>query len=955
MDTYVNSELPAVTFDAFVSYSHDADDLLAPRLQSGLQRFAKPWWKRRALRIFRDESSLSASPHLWGSIVEAMQDSAWFVLLLSPDAAASSWVNREIEWWVAHKEPSRIIPVLTAGRFAWTEGELSGDAVPETLKDVFPDEPRWVDLRFARGEEQLDLKNPRFSAAVADIASALRGVPKDELQSEEVHQHRRSIRTAWGAAITLTLLLAAATTTAIYAVDQRQEARNNEARAKAGELSVLSDVTLEEDPELSILLALEAVDVLRSGDQPLLRSTIQALHRATQASRLEHLFDGGYGAVSISFDGTLLATDTVGDSGYPSHTVLVREAATGDHLAALSDPRIVTAVKFSPTSNLLAVGYGSPAGEQHDQVEEPDTVVIWDAASETTVGHLPGSSYVLSAGSVADRPLTWSPDGSLLAAMSWDGGAKVTFTVWDVDLQEVVSTFVAPGTDAVFLDNGTLLISEPENKRVGFYEVTTGRKVDALETPGLMPGGLALDPKGAVLIIGSQESSTVQAWDMASRTQMWSAEPFVGGLQVVSPDSRVVAVSSFAGPVRLFHLMDGTELMILGGHTGAWGIAFDPTGRTVATVGAGETRVWDVSPAGPAALQAIPAGSEWPVHPHLSPDGGQVAFSAVLSTGTGSFQALDLTTGQVVDSIPDQWVDVWRPAPVSPDWRYVAWVDSDQNAWFRPLGTDNPTTRLPTCTSPKAFNPDSSALLVDGIDICTDLDEVPEGAVMRSRVIDPTSGEELLDLGERTVFARGGGFNPAGTFEPGRYLSANIIEDGTVEVWDLDTRSLVTVVGLADDTAFSAGNFDPTGRYLVGGSVLGRVWVLDLAAVIEGTPADRAFVFDVQAHEGPTIGQAISRNGLVATSTHGEPLRIWDMASGELWVELDVDMSLAPFVMFSRDDEYLYYTDSSYDGYVIRRFPLDPDRLIELAESRITRNLTDDECRRFPSACNEKR
>lgn len=37
-------------YDAFVSYSHAADDLLASRLQAGLQRFAKPWWQRRAVR-----------------------------------------------------------------------------------------------------------------------------------------------------------------------------------------------------------------------------------------------------------------------------------------------------------------------------------------------------------------------------------------------------------------------------------------------------------------------------------------------------------------------------------------------------------------------------------------------------------------------------------------------------------------------------------------------------------------------------------------------------------------------------------------------------------------------------------------------------------------------------------------------------------------------------------------
>ena len=85
-----------VVYDGFISYSHAADDLLAPRLQAGLQRFAKPWWKRRALRISRDESSLSANPHLWSSITDTLDQSGWLVLLMSPDAAESLWVRRRI-------------------------------------------------------------------------------------------------------------------------------------------------------------------------------------------------------------------------------------------------------------------------------------------------------------------------------------------------------------------------------------------------------------------------------------------------------------------------------------------------------------------------------------------------------------------------------------------------------------------------------------------------------------------------------------------------------------------------------------------------------------------------------------------------------------------------------------------------------------------------------------------
>jgi TIR domain len=112
-----------VVYDGFISYSHAADDLLAPRLQDGLQRFAKPWWKRRALRMFRDESSLSANPHLWSSITDALDGSAWFVLLLSPEAAQSPWVDNEVEYWLERKDPGRIIPVLTDGDFAWLDGD----------------------------------------------------------------------------------------------------------------------------------------------------------------------------------------------------------------------------------------------------------------------------------------------------------------------------------------------------------------------------------------------------------------------------------------------------------------------------------------------------------------------------------------------------------------------------------------------------------------------------------------------------------------------------------------------------------------------------------------------------------------------------------------------------------------------------------------------------------------
>ena len=145
-ETSHNDRVPpeGLVYDGFISYSHAADDLLAPRLQAGLQRFAKPWWKRRALRIFRDESSLAANPHLWSSITDALETSDWFVLLLSPDAAESPWMNQEVDYWLEHKDPDRIIPVLTDGEFGWASGDVTGDAVPSALPGAEVDWTDWI-------------------------------------------------------------------------------------------------------------------------------------------------------------------------------------------------------------------------------------------------------------------------------------------------------------------------------------------------------------------------------------------------------------------------------------------------------------------------------------------------------------------------------------------------------------------------------------------------------------------------------------------------------------------------------------------------------------------------------------------------------------------------------------------------------------------------------------------
>ena len=244
-----------MTFDGFISYSHAADGRLAPAVQRALHRLAKPWHRRRALWIFRDQTGLSVTPALWSSIQQALDGSQWFVLLASPEAARSPWVNREIEHWIATKPANRILPVVTDGEWRWDTklGDLSADstAVPDALRGAFTEEPLFLDLRWARDNRHLSLQHSEFRDAIAQLAAPMHGVSKDELEGEDVRQHRRVqwVRGVAAAALVVLTLVASltgmlashnadrATASAVEAQHQQQVAvqQRSNAQRSAGE------------------------------------------------------------------------------------------------------------------------------------------------------------------------------------------------------------------------------------------------------------------------------------------------------------------------------------------------------------------------------------------------------------------------------------------------------------------------------------------------------------------------------------------------------------------------------------------------------------------------------------------------------------------------------------------------------------------------------------------------
>lgn len=214
-------------YDAFISYSHARDRGIATALQDVVQRLGKPWYRRRALRVFRDDTSLAATPALWPSIVDALDGSRFLILLASPEAAASRWVDLEVEHWLAHRGADTLLLALTAGELNWDEaaGDFAWSAqtpLPPALKGRFAHEPRWVDVRDWRLRAAPGAQD--FVARAADLAAVVRGMPKEDLLSEELRLQRRALRLAWSAAAAMLGLAVAAGAAGWMAANERDRA-----------------------------------------------------------------------------------------------------------------------------------------------------------------------------------------------------------------------------------------------------------------------------------------------------------------------------------------------------------------------------------------------------------------------------------------------------------------------------------------------------------------------------------------------------------------------------------------------------------------------------------------------------------------------------------------------------------------------------------------------------------
>jgi tetratricopeptide (TPR) repeat protein len=218
-------------YRAFLSYSH-RDRRVAAWLHRALETYDIPQKlvgthtlqgevPRRLTPIFKDREELPAAHHLGEAIDLALADSDALIVLCSPDAKQSVWVDKEVERFKHLHGDNRVFALLIRGEPA--------DAFPPSLAVRFrnghrtdePAEPIAADLR---------PEGDGHRRALLKLVAGLAGVQFDHLVGRDQQRRHRRMALATAASLagmTLTTGLA------VYAIEQRDEARVRQAEAQA--------------------------------------------------------------------------------------------------------------------------------------------------------------------------------------------------------------------------------------------------------------------------------------------------------------------------------------------------------------------------------------------------------------------------------------------------------------------------------------------------------------------------------------------------------------------------------------------------------------------------------------------------------------------------------------------------------------------------------------------------
>ena len=276
-----------IKYDAFISYSHsEPDAYVAEKLHTMLEHYhiskklQKISGKKKIKRVFRDREELPLSSDLAANIREALENSEFLIVVCSPRAVRSEWVQREIETFLETHEKDKVLTLLT-------EGE------PE---EVFPEVLCYNDEVVLRENGEKEVVRKKVEPMAADIRGRTRKETEKKLKEEFLrilapmlsctydtlrqrhreYRFRRIIAVTGAAAVLAVMFTVYAFYQASVSEGRYQEARRNQARY----LSEISGELLAEGDREGALQTALAIAPEGDAEGPVVPEQMYALNNA---------------------------------------------------------------------------------------------------------------------------------------------------------------------------------------------------------------------------------------------------------------------------------------------------------------------------------------------------------------------------------------------------------------------------------------------------------------------------------------------------------------------------------------------------------------------------------------------------------------------------------------------------------------------------------------------------
>ncbi|HVC71196.1 MAG TPA: TIR domain-containing protein [Acidimicrobiales bacterium] len=928
--------------DVFLSYSR-RDSEFVDRLSAALDVRGKQVWI--------DTDSIADAEVFPQAIRTAIETSDAFLFVITPEAVSSAYCEQEVTY--AGELGKRIVPVLRQpvedseiptqirerNWIPFTEdGEFdaAADRVVQALDTDLEhrkEHTRWLVKCIEWDSEGRDRSFLLRGSELKAAENWLARTPVDAdptpttLQSEYVLASRRAAarrgRTLLGASVAVTAL---AIVLGVIALVSRNQAVSVGNTARAQALAAESQNELTADPEVSVLLARQAVQ------QRPTPQAVAALRQAMDASPVRVALPtesvgpcapNGGPSVAYSPTGRQVAEVACNDD------VVVLDAASGHVVYRRHVSGPTAAAAYDPTDRVLAVGASTGV-----DLLDPSTgavrsrLVVPPGPRGLAPGgpNAPGPPGLKAQSPRAPNALAFNATGSELAATTFLGT-----TVWDMATGKVLLSLVEPAADhtLAFTPDGLSLVVGTQGP-AEVVDVASGRIVKRLSPPGQTPAANEVNPvalEGSFLVVGENVtgpgdvSAEIDLWNTKTWT-MFDALTAVTGTAVgdvsMSPDGQRVAVGNYDGTGGVWSVIPDEELVSLAGQTADLNtISFNPNGTDLVTAANdGTARIYRANGPWLATLNAQLCGC-----------GNEIGWQAdkvVALARSGNnivLQAWSLPSGKALPHPPVLNTDQQAAGAVlSGDGTLVAtWSESTSQSTVKVQDTATGRTVLTlpaTTVAGVSFSQDNRLLLV----------------------IDANGHLHVATLATgRSVVGAGWSDSCNGSGNP----PAVSTDDRLVAVYSFCGEVQVGRVATArpfesfnQHGQLSSAAFDPAGHTLALGSWDDVVTILN---VVTDKP-----VSELVGHTRGVNGIVYSSRGqyIITTSTD-DTMRVWNSATGQL-LQVDHDLSFPGAPSVSPDGAFVAESNNDNQVRVWAVCPQcqDPNGLLKASRSSVVSPLT---------------